>query len=146
MIAMKLQGKTATAIIVYPNNKILLIKRSTPPFIGYWALPGGRAELGETAEHTAVREVKEETGLDVEIVRKVGEYHERGIQGGQEYDYYPVCFLVEPVCGEVKRQESEIAEVKLFGIDALPAVMAFVHAKMIKDYLSQERAKKTSAS
>ena len=140
---MKFQGRTATAIIIYPENKILLIKRSTPPFVGYWALPGGRAEPNEAVEQTVVREVKEETGLDVLIVRKVGEYIERGVQGGQEYDYYPSCFLVKLAGGEIRRQKSEIAEAKLFSLDTLPTVMAFVHAQMIRDYLAQERAKKT---
>ncbi len=138
MAPIKFQGKTTTAIITYPQNKILLIKRTTPPFIGYWALPGGRAEIGETPEQTVLREVKEETGLDGEIVRKIGEYHEQGVQGGYEYDYYPTCFLVKPVGGEMKRQETEIAEIKLFKLDDIPEVLAFVHAQMIKDYLTQK--------
>ena len=132
---MKFQGRTATAIIPNQNNQILLIKRTTPPFIGYWALPGGRTEPGETVEQTVVREVKEETGLDVVIVRKVGEYHEKGIQGGQEYDYYPACFLVKPVGGELRRQEREIAEIRYFGLDAVPEVLAFEHSQMVKEYL-----------
>ncbi len=139
---MKFQGRTATAIILYPDNKILLIKRSTPPFIGYWALPGGRVEAGETVEQTVVREVKEETGVNVKIVRKVGEYHEQGTEGGQQYDYYPACFLARPAGGEITRQQSEIAEVKLFSLYQVPQVMAFVHADMIRDFVSQERQEK----
>jgi 8-oxo-dGTP diphosphatase len=142
---MKFQGRTATAIMIYPENKILLIKRSTPPFIGYWALPGGRAEPGETVEQTIVREVKEETGLDVAIIRKVGEYHEQGTESKQEYDYHPACFLVKPVGGDIKPQASEIAEIKLFYLSEVPEVMAFVHAQMIKDYLSQEKQTRNSS-
>ncbi len=129
---MKYSGKTATAIITYPENKILLIKRSTLPFVGYWALPGGRSELEESAEQTALRETKEETGLDVAIVRKVGEYHEQGVQAGVEYNYYATCFLTKPVGGEVKKQETEIAEIKLFSLSALPE-LAFEHIQMVKD-------------
>jgi 8-oxo-dGTP diphosphatase len=139
---MKFAGRTATAIIPYPQNKILLIKRSTPPFVGYWALPGGRVDPGETVEQTIVREVKEETGLDVTVVSKVGEYHEQGVQGGFEYDYYPACFLVKVVGGEIKKQESEIEEIKLFSLNAVPKPLAFEHAQMIKDYLT---TRKTSA-
>ena len=143
---MKFQGRTATAIILSPENQILLIKRTTPPFIGYWALPGGRAEPDEPVEQTVVREVKEETGLDVEVLRKVGEYHEKGIQGGQEYDYYPACFLVKCVGGELRRQESEIAEIKFFRLDALPEVLAFEHAQMAKDFIAQESKQRKAAS
>ena len=143
---MKFQGRTATAIIPNQESKILLIKRTTPPFIGYWALPGGRSEAGENVEQTVVREVKEETGLDVTIVRKVGEYHEQGIQGGQEYDYYPACFLVKRVGGEIKKQESEIAEIKFFSLDALPEVLAFVHMEMVKDFVAQEAKKRNAVS
>jgi 8-oxo-dGTP diphosphatase len=137
----KFSGRTATAIIPFPQDKILLIKRSTPPFVGYWALPGGRAEPGEAVEQTVVREVKEETGLEVEIMCKVGEYHEQGVQAGLEYDYYPACFLVKSVGGELKKQEGEIAEIKLFRLDELPEVLAFEHTQMVKDYIGQQRSK-----
>jgi 8-oxo-dGTP diphosphatase len=143
---MKFQGRTATAIIPSAQNEILLIKRITPPFIGYWALPGGRAEPDENVEQTVIREVKEETGLDVTIVRKVGEYHELGTQGGQEYDYYPACFLVKQVGGELKRQESEIAEAKFFGLEEVPEVLAFEHAQMVKDYVAQENENRKTVS
>ena len=140
---MKFQGRTATAIVPNQESKILLIKRTTPPFVSYCALPGGRREAGENVEETVVREVKEETGLDVTIMRKVGEYHERGIiQGGQEYDYYPACFLVKRVGGEIKKQESEISEIKFFSLDALPEVLAFEHMEMVKDYVASEGKKR----
>jgi len=131
----KYSGRTATAIIEFPLDTILLIKRDTVPFKGYWALPGGRAEPGETVEQTVVREVKEETGLDVTIVRKIGEYHEQGIQSGVDYDYYPACFLVKAVGGELKRQEREIQEIQLFSFEDIPENLAFVHNDMVKDYL-----------
>jgi 8-oxo-dGTP diphosphatase len=138
---MKFAGRTATAIIPYPQNKILLIKRSTPPFVGYWALPGGRVDSGETVEQTIVREVKEETGLDVEVLSKIGEYHEQGVQGGMEYDYYPACFLVKTVGGEIKRQKSEIQDIKLFSLSEIPEPLAFEHTQMIKDYIAMHAAK-----
>lgn len=128
-------GKTATAIILYPENKILLILRDTVPFKGYWALPGGRLDPGETIEQTCIREIKEETGLEVTIVRKIGEYHEPGQEDDIIYDYYPTCFLVKVTGGEKKRQESEIKDMKLFDFDNLPDPLAFKHREMIDDYL-----------
>ena len=128
-------GKTSTAIIPYDENKILLIKRNTKPFKGYWALPGGRMDPGETIEQTIVREVKEETGLDVAIMRKIGEYVEKGLKDEVEYEYYPTCFLVKPVAGELKKQDSEILEIKLFSLNELPTPLAFEHDQMVRDYL-----------
>jgi 8-oxo-dGTP diphosphatase len=131
----KYGGKTATAIIPYPEDKILLIKRDTVPFKGYWALPGGRMDSGEIIEQTCVREVKEETGLEVIIIRKVGEYHEPGIEDDIEYDYYPTCFVVKVVGGEAKKQDSEIEDMTLFNLTDLPSPLAFKHREMIDDYL-----------
>jgi 8-oxo-dGTP diphosphatase len=135
----KYTGKTSTAIIPYPDNKILLIKRNTIPFKGYWALPGGRMDSGENIEQTIVREVKEETGLNVTIVSKVGEYIEKGIKDDVEYEYYPTCFMVKPVGGEIKKQDSEIQEIKLFSLSELPKPLAFEHDLMIKDYVHKSK-------
>ena len=131
----KYTGKTSTAIIPFPNQKILLIKRNTIPFKGYWALPGGRLDPGETIAQTIIREVKEETGLDVAIVRKVGEYVEKGSKDNVEYEYYPTCFVVKPVGGEIKKQDTEIQEIKLFNLAELPKPLAFEHNQMVKDYV-----------
>jgi 8-oxo-dGTP diphosphatase len=128
-------GRTATAIIEL-EDLLLLIKRDTVPFKGYWALPGGRLDPGETVEQTIVREVKEETGLDVEVVRKIGEYHEQGVQEGVEYDYYPACFFVKVLGGAFKCQQGEIQEMKLFPFKDVPINLAFVHNQMVNDYLA----------
>jgi 8-oxo-dGTP diphosphatase len=112
-----------------------LIKRLTVPFKGYWALPGGRMEPGETAEQTMMREVREETGLRVETVCMIGEYDERGVQAGLEYDYYATCFLVRPIGKEIRIQESEVAKAKMFKISDIPEKMAFEHSRMIKDFI-----------
>jgi len=136
-------GKTATAIIPFPNDVILLVKRNTRPFVGYWALPGGRMDLGETVEETIVREVKEETGLDVAIICKIGEYVEKGFKDEVDYEYYPTCFVVEPVGGELKKQDSEIQKIELFSLDALPTPLAFEHDQMIKDYIKIKENKRS---
>lgn len=130
-------GKTSTAIIPF-QDKILLIKRNTVPFKNYWALPGGRMDPGETVEQTIVREVKEETGLEIEIVKKIGEYKEAGVKDNIEYEYYPTCFLVKVLGGELKKQESEIQEITLFSLSDLPEPLAFEHKQMIIDYLKEK--------
>jgi ADP-ribose pyrophosphatase YjhB (NUDIX family) len=135
----KYTGKTSTAIIPFPNNQILLVKRKTRPFVGYWALPGGRMDPGENIQQTIVREVKEETGLMVEIVSKVGEYVEKGIKDDIDYEYYPTCFVVKLVGGEIKKQDSEIQEIQLFNLNELPKPLAFEHNLMIQDYFKKQK-------
>lgn len=132
----KYSGRTTTAIIEVEPQKILLIKRDSIPFKGYWALPGGRVDPGETVEQTIVREVKEETGLDVEIIRKIGDYHEQGTMDEVEYDYYPACFLVKVIGGKLEPQKGEVREIKLFEFNDIPKKLAFVHNDMIKDFLA----------
>jgi 8-oxo-dGTP diphosphatase len=63
---------TSCHVLVREGNRILLVQRARPPFQGYWSLPGGGLELGETVEQGAIREVREETGLEVELTRFLG--------------------------------------------------------------------------
>lgn len=58
--------------IIELSGKIVLIQRKKEPFKGYYALPGGFVEYGETVEDAVIREVKEETGLETEIISLVG--------------------------------------------------------------------------
>lgn len=131
----KFSGRTVAAIVEFPNDKILLVKRGTVVFKGYWAIPGGRIEVGESVEEALLREVKEETGLDVRIVRKIGEYVEKGISDRIEYEYYPTVFLVQPLNNDFKKQEDEIKDIRLFNINEVPEILAFEHKKIIEDYV-----------
>jgi 8-oxo-dGTP diphosphatase len=57
----------AGAVVRDASGRLLLVRRAHEPAIGKWSLPGGRIEPGETPAHAAAREVREETGLEVEI-------------------------------------------------------------------------------
>ena len=70
--------KLAVDVLVAKDEKILLIKRKHEPFKGKYALPGGFVEYGETVEQAAVRECKEETGIDVELEGLLGVYSDPG--------------------------------------------------------------------
>ena len=60
------------AVVFDDHGRLLLVKRANPPAQGRWSLPGGRQESNETALEGVVREVREETGIRVEVTREVG--------------------------------------------------------------------------
>ncbi len=60
------------AVISDAEGRLVLVRRRHPPHAGLWSLPGGRVETGETREQAVVREVAEETGLHVQVERRVG--------------------------------------------------------------------------
>ena len=55
-------------VVVWRGDEVLLIERGKGPVSGNWSLPGGKQELGETVEEAAHREIREETGLEIDIV------------------------------------------------------------------------------
>jgi 8-oxo-dGTP diphosphatase len=72
-----------SAVLVEHEGKFLLGERNKESYRGYWVIPGGRVEFGETVEDAGKREIKEETGLDVEIIRFIG--HKEIINAPENY-------------------------------------------------------------
>ena len=100
--------------VVFIEGRVLLIKRRFEPLAGRWSLPGGALELGETLAEGLAREMKEETGLDVDVgpVIDVFDRITRDDQGRARFHYVLVDFLCSaradaPVAG------SDVAEVAL---------------------------------
>ncbi len=119
------------AVLIH-NDDILLIKRGKEPFKGKYALPGGFVDYGETTEHAVIREVKEETGLNVAIKDLVGVYSDpaRDPRGHT----ISVSYLVEVKGGKLKSSD-DAAEARWFPLNSLPS-LAFDHDRIIKDALS----------
>ena len=65
-------------LVVFNDDKVLLVKRKNHPCMGKWALPGGFSKADETIEETAKRELKEETNADVDDIKLVGVYSKPG--------------------------------------------------------------------
>ncbi|MBT3399299.1 MAG: NUDIX domain-containing protein, partial [Rhodospirillaceae bacterium] len=55
-------------VVVLRDDQVLMIRRGREPRIGQWSIPGGKQELGETWQETAVREIREETGVEIDVI------------------------------------------------------------------------------
>jgi ADP-ribose pyrophosphatase YjhB (NUDIX family) len=117
-------------IIIENNNGILLIKRRNPP--QGWALPGGFVDYGESLESAAVREAKEETGLDVELTRQFHTYSDPGRD--LRHHTITTVFIAKAAGKAVAGDDAK--EVGMFGRDALPEQIAFDHRNIIQDYFT----------
>ncbi|MFJ2632658.1 NUDIX domain-containing protein [Streptomyces sp. NPDC087422] len=113
----------ASAVVTDEQGRILLQRRRDN---GLWALPGGGMEMTDSLPGTAVREVKEETGLDVEITGLVGTYtdprHVIAYTDGEVRRQFNVCFTARVTGGElaVSDESTEVRFVAAGEVDELP--------------------------
>lgn len=118
---------TIDALIV-KDNTILLIKRNVEPFKDYWAIPGGHMEWDISAEETVIKEVKEETSLDVTHMKFLKAYTDPKRDPMQKVTLaYVVDTSGEPMAGD------DAKEYQWFNLNNLPE-LAFDHQQIIKDY------------
>ncbi|WP_297421083.1 NUDIX hydrolase [Thermococcus sp.] len=125
-------GLTADVVILYRGG-VVLIKRKHEPFKDHYALPGGFVEYGESVEKAAVREAKEETGLNVKLLRLVGVYSDpnRDPRGHT----VTTAFLAAG-SGELKAGD-DAKEVTVVPLDEVEKVkLAFDHDRIIRNALN----------
>jgi len=100
------------------NGQVLLVRRTDD---GYWELPGGRVDVGESASQAAVREVDEETGVAIEVTGVIGVYSDPGhvlaYPQGMVRQQLAVCFHASAVNGDVRPDLSETSEAGWFDPD-----------------------------
>jgi len=115
-------------IVIRKDDGHVFIKRKNEPYRGHWAIPGGLVEYGETVEQAAIREAKEETGLEVKLIRLVGVYSDptRDPRG----HYISIAYLAETISGELKAA-TDAEEAKVF--KRKPRRLAFDHSKIFQD-------------
>ncbi|MFZ5425024.1 MAG: NUDIX hydrolase [Patescibacteria group bacterium] len=112
------------------SKKVLLVKRRDIPI---WVLPGGRIETGETPEQAVVREVFEETGFNVLLVKKVGEYFY------SQKSKINHTFICEIISGE-KTLSNESKAIEQFEVKNLPNMISPHISIYIKDALNNEES------
>ncbi|WP_143415129.1 NUDIX hydrolase [Geobacillus sp. E263] len=127
----------ALAIIKNEKNEVLLQKRRQPK--GYWGLPGGLMELGESAEETARREVWEETGLTIGSCRLLdvlsGPDTYVKVPNGDEFYAVTIVYETNEFSGEIRANPEESLDVRFFPINELPEQMIQSHCRVIEKHI-----------
>lgn len=92
------------AVIAASEREVVLVRRARAPLLGHWSLPGGALELGESLRLAVAREVREETGLDVEVgpIVDVTDHVEVDDDGRVTYHFVIADFLCWPIAGVLR--------------------------------------------
>ncbi len=120
---------TVDIILEFEGQGILLIERKNEPH--GWALPGGYVDYGESLEQAAIREAKEEIGLDVKITRQFHTYSEPTRDPRQHT--VSTVFIVQ--ARGRPRSGDDAAKVAFFPRDSLPTPLCFDHGQILEDYI-----------
>ncbi|MFX1480809.1 MAG: NUDIX domain-containing protein [Promethearchaeota archaeon] len=124
---------TVDAVILLNNKEeIILIRRKNPPFEGELALPGGFVDVGETVENACIREAKEETNINIKIIKLIGVFSDpkRDPRGHN----VTIAFLCEPVTKNEKPMAlDDAAALEIVSISNVKSLdLAFDHKKIIE--------------
>ena len=108
-----------------PAGRSLLGRRRRDRDGATWSLPKGTPDGDETPEQTALREVREETGLEVRILDSVGEIHYRFVRDGRRIEKTVHYYLMEATGGDLAGHDHEFEEVRWFDLAEAEVVMSF---------------------
>lgn len=132
--------KAGVAVIVFNEVKQVLLQKRLD--LGLWGIPSGHVEIGETVAEAAIREVKEETNLDIRIKKLIGVYSDPESQvfaypNGQVVHFITTCFLAEITGGDLRCDTSESLEIKFFDRQNLPKDLLKMHPQWLEDALAE---------
>jgi 8-oxo-dGTP diphosphatase len=124
---------TVDIIIQMAEGAIVLIERANPPY--GWALPGGYVDYGESLEHAAIREAREETSLDIELL---GQFHTYSDLKRDSRQHNISTVFVARASGSPKGA-SDARRADVFFENSLPKPLVFDHSQILKDYFQAIR-------
>ena len=122
----------ACSVVVDDRGRLLLVKRGVSPKQGKWCLPGGFIECGETPEQAAVRELKEETGLDGSVHSLIGV---TTTPGTLYRSILVIAFLITCFSGQAAAGD-DAADVAFFPKEDVPEIAFESHQSFIRIYYS----------
>lgn len=127
---------TAADIIIEVYNHetfqgIVLIRRKNQPYQEYWALPGGFQEIGESLEETAIREAKEETGLDIHLADQLKVYSNP--RRDPRYHVNSIGYVAQ--AKGTPQGGDDAVRAQIFSLENIPSHLAFDHNQRLQEYL-----------
>ena len=121
---------TVDILIAMESDSVILIKRKNPPH--GWAIPGGFVDWGESLEQAAIREAKEETSLDVTLVRQ---FHTYSDPSRDPRHHTISTVFIATATGELMAADDAL-EAKSFHRNHLPDKIVFDHRDILEDYFN----------
>lgn len=129
---------SVVAVIVDKDGRVLLTKRSIPPFQDLWVMPGGKIDLGEPIMEALKREVHEEVGLEIEIEGLIDVFEH--LTPGEENCHFVILYYrCRPLYCDVVHNEDEVAEAAWvpcceLGDYAMPAGARYILGKVFPEF------------
>lgn len=125
--------RPTAGVVCIRGGEILLIKRGNPPRQGQWSLPGGRIEWGETSEAAALRELREETGVDAELLGLIDVVD--GVMTSRETGeitrhYIMIDYAARWIAGEVVAGD-DAADARFFTLEEAMAVVEWEETRRV---------------
>jgi 8-oxo-dGTP diphosphatase len=115
-------SKPCASVLVVDQDEVLLVRRAVEPFQGWWDIPGGFLEPGEHPADGARREIREETGLEIELVSLLGIWMD--IYGPDQEPTLNHCYIGRTAGGQA-RAGTDASELEWFPLHMLPENVAF---------------------
>jgi 8-oxo-dGTP pyrophosphatase MutT (NUDIX family) len=118
---------SAGGIIFNKEKQVLLINNAAlrDPKKSYWGFPKGHIEGKESSKDAAIREVKEETGLEVTVIQKIGDSKYIFLQDKEKIFKVVIMFLMEESGGELKIQDQELLGAEWFSLEEASKKLSF---------------------
>ena len=114
--------------IIEMSGGVILIKRKNPP--PGWAIPGGFVDYGETLEEAVIREMKEETCLDINLIRQFHTYSDPA----RDPRHHTVSTIFIATASGSPQAADDAKDIGIFTKDNLPEDIAFDHRQILEDY------------
>ncbi len=120
-------------VIIEVGDKVVLISRKNPPY--GWAIPGGFVDYGESLEEAAVREAREETGLEVKLLEQFYTYSDPE----RDPRHHTITTVYIAKAEGIPKGLDDAREAGLFSEGGLPEPLVFDHGRILRDYFEYRR-------